>query len=293
LQQGIAESSFRSEDTEFSRGPGGEQIAMPGPEEPQGERAKPSEALQKILDRDSVQFPLWAWAMLAPMTGYTIIYALVKKDVMSTCYPTSYWLWYFSPVLVLGGFTLATALILKGRHQRKVEAGYVFKGAGEERPDYCEMMWNDATLKQFPLVAILAGVAAGLLGIGGGMVIGPLFIQLDMQPKVGSSSCAFMILWTAMSGVVQYSFAGKLGWQFILYGVVVGLVSGQLGQHFVDHMLKKSGRPSFVIFLLGGIVLVACIAMTCTGIAKLITGIADGIEIGEIFKFDTYDFQCH
>merc|ERR1712056_171686 len=66
-------------------------------------------------------------------------------------------------------------------------------------------------------MGILAGVAAGLLGIGGGMVIGPLFITLDMQPKVGSSSCAFMILWTALSGVVQYAFAGKLGWQFILW----------------------------------------------------------------------------
>merc|ERR1739845_224973 len=111
-----------------------------------------------------------------------------------------------------------------------------------ETPDYREMKWTDATLRQFPLIAVLAGVAAGLLGIGGGMVIGPLFIGLDMQPKVGSSSCAFMILWTAISGVVQYSFAGKIGWEFILYGVVVGLISGQMGQRGVDHMLRKSGR---------------------------------------------------
>jgi len=149
---------------------------------------------------------------------------------------------------------------------------------------------NNDTLKKFPSIAILAGVAAGLLGIGGGMVIGPLFISLDMQPKVGSSSCAFMILWTALSGVVQYAFAGKLGWQFILYGVVIGLVSGQMGQQLVDTALKKSGRPSMVIFLLGGIVLAACVVMTCTGIYKLISGIAEGEEI---FKFDTYSFECH
>merc|ERR1719324_1143474 len=152
-------------------------------------------------------------------------------------------------------------MILKKRHQRRVDAGYVFKGDGEEKPDYRDMKWTDDSLKKFPSIALLAGVSAGLLGIGGGMVIGPLFIQLDMQPKVGSSSCAFMILWTAVSGVVQYAFAGKLGWQFILYGIAVGFVSGQLGQRGVDHMLKKSGRPSMVIFLLGGIVLVACVAM--------------------------------
>jgi len=224
------------------------------------------------------------------MTVYTIIYALVKKYALSTCEPAGYWLWYFSPVPVLGLFMIATAWILKKRHKGRVDAGYIFKGDGEEKPEYREMKWTDATLRQFPFIAILAGVAAGLLGIGGGMVIGPLFIQLDMQPKVGSSSCAFMILWTAVSGVVQYAFAGKLGWEFILYGVVVGFVSGQIGQRGVDHMLRKSGRPSYVIFLLGSIVLFACIAMTGTGIFKLIKGISEG---DHILQFDTYDFECH
>jgi len=249
-----------------------------------------SSELQKILDEDAVQFPLWAWALLAPMTIYTIVYAIVKKDVVSTCGPVGYWLWYFSPVPVLGAFMVVTGWILKKKHTRRVEAGYEFHGDGEEKPDYREMKWTNETLRRFPAIALLAGVAAGLLGIGGGMVIGPLFIQLDMQPKVGSSSCAFMILWTAVSGVVQYSFAGKLGWQFILYGVVIGFVSGQIGQRGVDQMLKKSGRPSMVIFLLGSIVLVACIAMTGTGIYKLIKGIADG---DDIFVFDTYDLQCN
>ena len=48
---------------------------------------------------------------------------------------------------------------------------------------------------------------AGLLGIGGGMVIGPLFMSIGMQPQVGTSSCAFMILWTAASGVLNYYFS--------------------------------------------------------------------------------------
>jgi len=253
--------------------------------------AKPevSETLAKILAEDAVQFPLWAWAMLVPMTAYTCVYAILKSR-MSVCSPVGYWLWYFSPVPVLGLFMLACAVILKKRYQRKKDAGYTFIGENEEKPPYREMVWNNATLKQFPVIALLAGVAAGLLGIGGGMVIGPLFIQLDMQPKVGSSSCAFMILWTAISGVVQYYFADKLGWQFILYGIVIGVISGQIGQHFVDHMLRKSGRPSVVIFLLGGIVLVACIAMTGTGVYKLISGLMDGANM---FEFDTYDFQCH
>ena len=55
-------------------------------------------------------------------------------------------------------------------------------------------MWDDETLAKFPKVALLAGVAAGLLGIGGGMVIGPLFMEIGMEPQVGTSTCAYMIL---------------------------------------------------------------------------------------------------
>ena len=67
---------------------------------------------------------------------------------------------------------------------------------------YRGIMWSDDALKEFLTIAVLAGVAAELLGIGGGMVIGPLLITLGMQPKVGSSSRAFVTLRTALSGVV-------------------------------------------------------------------------------------------
>jgi hypothetical protein len=39
-----------------------------------------------------------------------------------------------------------------------------------------------------------------------------------------------MILWTAVSGVIQYFLAGKLGWQFMIFFASFGFLSGQLGQ---------------------------------------------------------------
>ena len=44
----------------------------------------------------------------------------------------------------------------------------------------------------------VAGVAAGLLGIGGGMILGPIFVALDFQPQVGTATTGFMILFTAI-----------------------------------------------------------------------------------------------
>lgn len=231
--------------------------------------------LAKIMDEDSKQFPLWAWCLLAPMTAYTVAYSLIKKVIQSQspCLDYAYWLWYVTPVAILGGFMYGTAIILGNRHKRKLDAGFKYLPA--------DIQWDRATLLKFPRTALLAGVTAGLLGIGGGMVIGPLFLQIGMEPQVGTSSCAFMILWTAFSGVVIYAVDEHLGWQLCLYCIGFGFVSGQIGQRLVNAVLKKTGRPSYVVFLLGSIIGMACLAMATTLLIKMVTGDYDANDIIE------------
>ena len=52
-----------------------------------------------------------------------------------------------------------------------------------------------------------------------------------------------MVLGTASRDVAQYALEGKLGWQYIPYGTVVGLVRGQSEQQLEVAALKGSGRP--------------------------------------------------
>ena len=217
-------------------------------------------------DPDAVQLP-GAWKLLVPMTLFTIAYAIFKMLLLKPCSAGLggaglYWTWYFLPVPVLGGFMYATAKILVARHERRVAAGFQYLEN--------DMQWTYEQLGKFPKVAVLAGVAAGLLGIGGGMVIGPLFLQIGMEPQVGTASCAFMILWTAASGVIQYMCAGKLAWKDVLCCVALGFCSGQIGQRGVNAMLRKFDRPSLITFLLGSVVAVACVTMTITGIVSVI-----------------------
>jgi len=138
---------------------------------------------------------------------------------------------------------------------------------------------------------VQAGVLAGLLGIGGGMVIGPLFMSIGMQPQVGTSSCAFMILWTAASGVLNYYFNESIGAELMMYFVGIGLISGQLGQHFVSALLKKTGRPSYVVLLLGSIIGLAVVSMTIRSTISITQdAINDGAE--SLVTFNTDYFKC-
>merc|ERR1719387_801810 len=245
--------------------------------------------LELIYAEDSKQFPLWAWALLAPMTIYTMVYSIVKKIIQkdANCQDWAYWLWYATPVPILGGFMWYTAILLGKRHERKLAAGYEYLPA--------DIRWDAASLKRFPVTALLAGVTAGLLGIGGGMVIGPLFLAIGMEPQVGTSSCAFMILWTAFSGVFIYGADGHLGAELGCWCVAFGIISGQLGQTFVGAVLKKTGRPSYVVFLLASIIALACCAMGTTLIVKMAQGDYDAndkVEENEKLFYFGSDFGC-
>ena len=237
--------------------------------------AAASPELKALLDEDAKQYPLWAWRLLMPMTMYTLAYSLIKNLIKNSdeCEAWGFWLWYVTPVPVLGAFMAGTAYILGRRHKRKLDAGFAYLPA--------DMRWDRKTLLRFPRTALLAGVTAGLLGIGGGMVIGPLFLSIGMEPQVGTSSCAFMILWTAFTGVVIYGVDDHLGAELALWCVAFGFISGQVGQRLVNTVLEKTGRPSYVVFLLGAIICLACLAMATTLVVKMVTGDYDANDVIE------------
>ena len=83
----------------------------------------------------------------------------------------------------------------------------------------------------------------------------------------------------------RYYEAGLISPAFIVWSVFWGFFSGQLGQRGVNHVIKKTGRPSYVIFLLGSIIGVACATITLGFIARAAQGDVDT-------KFNISAFLC-
>ncbi|KAJ8605333.1 hypothetical protein CTAYLR_002384 [Chrysophaeum taylorii] len=286
--------------------PGGEleMVALFDAEEQPNKKSEIAALADKVRADDARQFPLWAWAQLVPMTAFLFVYGLLKREVFTPCATWNagkhdplreregephgyaggvYWLWYWTPIPVYAGFMILTAHILKARTKRREALGDAYA------PLPADLKWDDGMLARFPKVALLAGIAAGLLGIGGGMIIGPLFLEIGIEPQVGTSTCAFMILFTATSGVFLYLFSGNVGWQLALWCVVFGFASGQAGQRGVNYLLKKTGRPSYVIFLLGAIVASACVAMTISGAVTVAIDASNGKDV---FELTLTEFKC-
>ena len=162
-----------------------------------------------------------------------------------------------------------------------------------------EVTWTETTTLVYPLICLLCGVAAGLLGIGGGMVVGPLLLELkdgsglgDYNEKLGrkeglglspqsiAATSAYTVLITASSATVQFITLGLLEYDYALVYSIVGLVGSFIGQALVDAIIKKYNAASIIVFTIGGIIALATVLLGYQSIDKLVTDIQSDAPMG-------------
>ena len=48
------------------------------------------------------------------------------------------------------------------------------------------MAWDADKVNRYPMIVAVGAIAAGMLGVGGGMILGPIFLELGIIPQVSS-----------------------------------------------------------------------------------------------------------
>ncbi|CAJ1334123.1 unnamed protein product [Effrenium voratum] len=173
----------------------------------------------------------------------------MRSPVGVECGSSGFWILYFSAVPWVLLFAVAFRQLLVKEFEQKLRQGYSF-GPGEVRWDYRNTV-------KYPLVCGLAGLLAGLFGVGGGIVKGPLMLEMGILPSVASASAAAMILYTSAAASASFLVFGLL---HPLYGVLfflLGLVCTALGQYLVGRWVHKHNRQSPIVLSIGTVILLS------------------------------------
>ncbi|XP_027081741.1 sulfite exporter TauE/SafE family protein 3 isoform X1 [Coffea arabica] len=117
---------------------------------------------------------------------------------------------------------------------------------------------------------VLAGVVGGLLGLGGGFIMGPLFLELGVPPQVSSSTATFAMMFSSSMSVVEYYLLKRFPVPYALYFIAVATVAAFIGQHFVRRIIILLGRASLIIFILAFTIFVSAISLGGVGISNMI-----------------------
>ena len=125
-----------------------------------------------------------------------------------------------------------------------------------------EVHWDERNTVSYPCFSIVAGLVAGMFGIGGGIVKGPLMLALGVHPSVASATSACMILFTSSTSTVSYMTFGFLKYDYASFCLVLGFVSTIVGQTAMSAIMKRSGqRSSYIAFCIGGVVAISAVGM--------------------------------
>ncbi|KAF2294625.1 hypothetical protein GH714_013887 [Hevea brasiliensis] len=191
----------------------------------------------------------------------------ISKNHMTTC-STEYWIVNLLQIPVSVAVTLYEAVSLyKGRR--------IIASKGDEGTNF-----KVHQLVLYSACGVLAGVVGGLLGLGGGFIMGPLFLELGIPPQVSSATATFAMTFSSSMSVVEYYLLKRFPVPYALYFVAVATLAALIGQHIVRRLIIMFGRASLIIFILAFTIFVSAISLGGVGISNMIRKIQHNEYMG-------------
>lgn len=92
---------------------------------------------------------------------------------------------------------------------------------------------------------------AGLLGIGGGLILGPLLLELGLHPIVSTATSNFLVLFTSSSTSIQFILLGMMNVEYGIACTLASSIGSYMGTVLIQRLIAKTKRNSYIIFSLG------------------------------------------
>jgi len=173
----------------------------------------------------------------------------------------AYWNVSAIAIISLSGMSMLMLRRLIDESREKQNCGYQFAEG--------DVIWTKTNGTKLALVALLAGVIAGLIGIGGGMVVGPILLELKFNPQVSSALTATNVLMSSSTVSVLVLMGGVVPIDEALFFASVCFVGAYFGKNTLGRVIARFGKTSIIIFILGGVIFLAIVAVVVQGIIDL------------------------
>jgi len=128
-----------------------------------------------------------------------------------------------------------------------------------------ELGGTETVSASFPAMAFFAGICSGLMGIGGGLIFAPFLLMSGIEPSKAVVTSATCVIFTATSTTMQYIFLGRVMIYHAIFFGIVSFLSATFGAKLVT-AIKKTGRNSYLVFLVAAAVGISCVLVGFKGI---------------------------
>jgi len=224
------------------------------------------EDLKKILDEER-RVPMGNVHALAVTFAVVLVVNLLKgggafkSPLGIRCGSPSFWA---ANGLILGWILVVSFFArsyLVHRCEDKERVGYPYVEG--------DIRWDSRATVVYPAVCTAAGFFAGMFGVGGGIVKGPLMLAMGVHPKVSSASSACMILFTSFTATTSFVVFGLLDMEYAPVCLLLGFAATLVGQIGLFYLMERFQRNSYIAFSIGAIVALSAFLMTVQSLLSM------------------------
>jgi len=228
--------------------------------------------LERLAESES-KHSMWKLATIFLVTGGAALITVLKggqglNPFHVTCGSAQWWLISVTvlPFVLLISFLARRHLVRIYYLKRRLDWEYL----------ETDVHWSERNTLVYPLACSVAGLCAGLFGIGGGIVKGPLMLEMGVLPQVASATSATMILFTSFAATSCYLLFGSLTMGYAVVLFPLGLLFTIAGQLLLNSIVKRYNRSSLIILCIATVIGLSTIAMgfeSSGGLIDLVKGV--------------------
>jgi uncharacterized membrane protein YfcA len=139
---------------------------------------------------------------------------------------------------------------------------------------------NDILFKCF-----LGGIVAGMLGIGGAVIITPLMLQLRVDPIVATSTSNFLLILTSSTATMLFIFSGDLLFDYAFFYALLCGLSSLIGSIYIKEYIERTKKLSLLIYFILGLMIVSFVLLPINGYNHIRSDMKAGISIFGLHNF--------
>lgn len=236
-----------------------------------------SEGWQSILREEYTAIPKTKMAIIIVLLISSMALAIIKgskkvDSILGIQYCSSgYW-----GVFAAGLLSCVVFSFMNRRLVRKVIRLKKLYNMEKEEGDF---NITDESITKLSTASVIAGILAGLLGMGGGTVMGPVLLSMDANIENVVATSGFFVVQTSFMTLFQSALYGDTPIMELLFFLGISFI-GSYGISFViKSLIKWYKRPSIALFILLSINMIGLVAMPAFEIYK------SYYDMGEMFEF--------
>mmetsp|Transcript_761 Transcript_761/g.1832 ORF Transcript_761/g.1832 Transcript_761/m.1832 type:complete len:548 (+) Transcript_761:48-1691(+) len=211
--------------------------------------------------------------MLAAM-GVWLLMLLASFQQMGTC-TVGFAVFLLFLVAMLALCTMAYSRYLLRDHVEPEVAT-----TGTEDAAWTLRSSSSREVYQMILVAFGAGFLGGLLGLGGGVVVSPVLLEVGMHSEAVQATTAVFVFLSSSLATTQFAILGHHIWHYALWYSGVAVLGTLLGLLVSEAFVRVNRRYSMITLAIAGVLLASLVALTMVGIREVVSDIVYGQQLG-------------